>query len=346
MSESIERIFNLYLALSDSDRKRLLERIAGSADLDGDTLDAALVKRRFGDRGGTCPLCGSHDVVRNGHRPDGRQKYVCKGCGRSFVITTGSVFSGTSKGIETWRKYFKCLVRGLTIRQAAEECGLDKDTAFYWRHKILGTLEGMAAGVALDGVVEADEAFFAKSYKGKHKKNPFEMPRKPHMRGGQSGKRGISSEQVCVPCAVDGKGLSLSMPTNAGHVTAKALSFAFKGRIAEGSIVCADSNSSYRGFSRDAGLRLVQMKPGRRSSGVFTIQHVNCYHSMLKRFIDRFNGVSTKHLGNYLLWNNFLNVSNGSRRDKENILADFAMGAPASMTCKGVMAKPSMPLLC
>lgn len=98
MSESIEKIFNSYLALSDSDRKRLLERIAGSANLDGDTLDAALEKRRFGDQGGTRPLCDSHDVVRNCHRPDRRQKYVCKGCDRSFVITTGSVFSGTSKG--------------------------------------------------------------------------------------------------------------------------------------------------------------------------------------------------------------------------------------------------------
>ena len=216
--------------------------------------------------------------------------------------------------------------RGMRTRQGHRVLLAAQDT----RHA-----RGDAAGVTLDGVVEADEAFFAKSYKGKHKKGPFEMPRKPHMRGGQSGKRGISSEQVCVSCAVNGKGLYLSMPTNAGHVTAKALSFAFKDRIAEGSIVCADSNSSYRGFSRDARLRLVQMKPGRRSSGVFTIQHVNCYHSMLKRFIDRFNGVSTKHLGNHLLWNNFLNVSNGSRRDNENILADFAMGAPASMACGG-----------
>jgi predicted RNA-binding Zn-ribbon protein involved in translation (DUF1610 family) len=36
-----------------------------------------------------CPKCGGKSVVRNGHQ-NGKQQYLCKECGGSFVETTGS----------------------------------------------------------------------------------------------------------------------------------------------------------------------------------------------------------------------------------------------------------------
>ena len=37
--------------------------------------------------------------------------------------------------------------------------------------------------------------------------------------------------------------------------------------------------------------------------------HINSYHSQLKRFMRGFNGVSTKYLNNYLVWNNLVNYA-------------------------------------
>lgn len=37
-----------------------------------------------------------------------------------------------------------------------------------------------------------------------------------------------------------------------------------------------------------------------RTKGLYHIQNVNSYHSKLKRWIQRFNGVATKYLYNYL----------------------------------------------
>lgn len=48
-----------------------------------------------------------------------------------------------------------------TIREAARECGICTATAFVWRHKYLDALQTMMEEVKMDGVVEADEAFFA-----------------------------------------------------------------------------------------------------------------------------------------------------------------------------------------
>lgn len=35
---------------------------------------------------------------------------------------------------------------------------------------------------------------------------------------------------------------------------------------------------------------------------IYNIQRVNAFHSSLKRWIRKFNGVSTKFLTNYLFW--------------------------------------------
>ena len=53
-----------------------------------------VTKERFAN-GRVCPVCGATHVVRNGKRKDGTQKYICKDCGKSFVITTNSIVSGT-----------------------------------------------------------------------------------------------------------------------------------------------------------------------------------------------------------------------------------------------------------
>ena len=60
----------------------------------------------------------------------------------------------------------------------------------------------------IDGLVEADECYLRYSYKGNHSKSKrFTMPRPARKRGGESvGKRGLSSEQVCIGTALDRTG--------------------------------------------------------------------------------------------------------------------------------------------
>ena len=130
-------------------------------------IEDFVAKERFAN-GRVCPLCGCIHVVRNGHRKDGTQRYVCKDCGKSFVIATNSIVSGTRKDLSVWEQYIDCMMNGLSIRKTAVACGIHRNTAFLWRHKILDALQNMADDVTLDGIIEADETFFAISYKGNH----------------------------------------------------------------------------------------------------------------------------------------------------------------------------------
>ncbi len=42
--------------------------------------------------------------------------------------------------------------------------------------------------------------------------------------------------------------------------------------------------------------------------GIYHIQNVNNFHSRLKRWLQRFNGVASKYLEHYLAWFRFLEI--------------------------------------
>jgi transposase-like protein len=268
-----------------------------------------VTKERFAN-GYVCPLCGSIHVVRNGKRKDGTQRYLCRDCKRSFVATVNSITFGTRKDLDIWTTYINCMMNGISVRKTAHACGIHINTAFAWRHKILDALQNMAASVSLDGIIEADETFFNLSYKGNHwKSKSFTMPRTVHKRGNDTHIRGISHEKVCVPCAIDRNGHSISKIANLGRVSTKDLHAVYDGKFVTKSTICTDKMNSYVRFANKNKMGLVQLKGGKAKKGIYSVQHINSCHSELKRFMYGFKGVSTKYLNNYLILNNYINYA-------------------------------------
>ena len=308
--------------LTASEKEALKSKLISLFSSHSSSFEDFVGEERFSG-GLVCPMCGCVHVVRNGHRKDGAQRYVCRDCGRSFIATTNSIVSSTKKDFSVWEKYIDCMMHGFSLRDTANICSIHRNTAFAWRHKILGALQNMASSVVLNGIIEADETFFPVSYKGNHKKGSFVMPRRAHKRGSVTRLRGLSSEKVCVPCAVNRNGLSVARATNLGRVATKDLHLAYDGKIKNGSVVVTDLMNSYRRFANSNGLELVQLKGSRAKKGIYHIQHINSYHSGLKQFMMTFKGVSTKHLNNYLIWHNFVNYAPESGVDKRSILLNL-----------------------
>ncbi len=218
------------------------------------------------------------------------------------------------------------MMNKLSLRASARECGISVKTAFDWRHKILDALQKMAKQVRLDGIVEADETFFRLSFKGNHTKSGFKIPKKEKVigvNGNTVSKRGLSREQVCVPCAVTSDGLSISKISNLGKPSLQDIRNVLTNRIKENSVLVTDRNYSYRIFSEIENLELVQVLSAKRKNGSFSIQHINNYHSQLKYFMKPFRGVATKYLNNYLVWNNLVNYASGSFEHKEQVFCNF-----------------------
>ena len=154
--------------LSVADKKTLRSYLISTFSAKSSSMEEYVKEERFSG-GLVCPVCGCIHVVRNGHRKDGIQRFVCRDCGKSFVATTNSIVEGTKRDFDVWEKYIDCMMNGFSVRKSALICGIHRNTAFAWRHKILGALQHMADSVVLDGIVEADEIFFPLSYKGNHK---------------------------------------------------------------------------------------------------------------------------------------------------------------------------------
>lgn len=294
-------------ALSYSDRMELLEVLERSYQNHAVEAKEELEESKFSN-GVYCPYCGCVENVQKYGKQNGIQRYRCKDCKKYFTALSFSVFNKTHKSLDVWEKYVECMLDGLSIRKSAEVCKISLQTSFVWRHKILDVLtQKMEKETSLKGVIEADETFFRVSYKGR-KRN---MPRPSYHRGTKASKRGLSRQQVCVPCAIDRNNSVLSKICNLGKISTRELTAFYEGRVESDAIFCTDSEKSYQGFTASKEYKLVQIESGKHRKGIYHINHINAYHNNLKQFIQRFRGVATKYLNNYLVWNNCIKMGIG-----------------------------------
>lgn len=315
---AIKQILDLFNSLPEQDRAKFINQILsfnssqtstsstkhllkGNDDLDIDSL-------RFPEEV-YCLHCGCTNIVKRGLSAQGKQRYFCKTCHRSFQATTKTTLEFTKKDFDTWLKYIECVAHQFSIRKSAHICSISVHTSFIWRHKVLDVLSKYQTMLKekLMGVVEADETFFHLSFKGARNIQRV-YGRKAHRRGNSIKKRGLSIEQVCVPCAVSTRGKALSQVGKLGTVNLDALAMTLGGRIEPESVLCSDRASAYIQFCKrfhlyhnNSGLRHVEKLLNAHSN---TIQHINAYHSSMKSFMFPFRGVATKYLNNYLIWFN------------------------------------------
>ena len=339
---SVNQIIEAIKMLTTSEYNEFVSRLA-SLQRPEDSIDVYIEEQRFSN-GRVCPMCGSEKVVRNGIRKDGIQKFCCKDCGKSFVAKTCTIASGTRKPLDIWIKYIECMMNWATVRESAERCGISDRTSFIWRHKILDAMRIMMDDVTLEGIVEADEAYLPISYKGNHKKSKdFDMQRAPRKRGSEIHKRGLSNELVCIPCAVDRNGQSIGKATNIGQCSSDDINGLLGGKIKEQSAFCTDGNSVYRKLSRKEDLNLIPLKGGKAKKGIYHIQHINSYHSELKRFLGFFKGVSTKYLNNYIVWNSLVNFAKETYQEKAALFLNYVLTATLSERFEDVADRPPLP---
>ncbi|STR25766.1 Transposase and inactivated derivatives [Janthinobacterium lividum] len=259
-----------------------------------------------------CPACNSNHAHRHGHA-HGLQRYRCVPCGRTFNALTGTPLARL-RHKSLWLGYADCLLASDSVRKAATQLGVHRNTTFRWRHRFL-SLAKTDRPHGLHGIAEADELYLLESEKGAR-----QMTRPARRRGGHAHKRGISNEQVCILVARDRTGQTLNFVTGKGALTKAQLHHCLLPVIDKDVLLVTDGHAAYRAFAREAGIshQAVNLRAGIRVQGAAHVQNVNAYHSRLRQWLGPFHGVATRYLPNYLGWRWILDA--GRIRSPETLL--------------------------
>ena len=243
-----------------------------------------------------CPACQSAHLHRHG-RAHGLQRYRCVPCGRTFNALTGTPLARL-RHKALWIAYAACLLDSSSVRKAASQLGVHRNTTFRWRHRFL-SLARTDRPHRLHGIAEADELYLLESQKGAR-----HLTRPARRRGGHAHVRGICSEHVCILVARDRTGQTLDFVTGKGQLTKGQLHLCLPPVVDQDVLLVTDGHAAYPVFAREAGIshQAVNLRAGSRVRGAVHVQNVNAYHSRFRGWLQRFHGVASRYLPNYLGW--------------------------------------------
>ena len=74
-------------------------------------------------------------------------------------------------------------------------------------------------------------------------------------------------------------------------------------------VLISDAHNSYKSYTSSSNVEHIIINGSKKEyvkKGIYHLNNINNYHSRLKKWISRFNGVSTKYLQLYLVWFQFL----------------------------------------
>ena len=265
------------------------------------TVQSALVLCEAEKAVGTCPHCGCSDIRGAGSSSDGRKRFKCRACSKTFNAYTGTPLARLHMA-EKHIDNAQCMIDGLSVREVARKIGVNLKTAFLWRHRFLITPEATQPA-KLSGVVEADETFFLESFKGKRSG----MPRPSKTRGTKAKKPGLSKEQIPVIVARD-RSTGATMTAKIASRSAKHIGEKLIPVLDKDSLLCSDGAKAYGVIGRKIGIEVKSIVSAKKTNP-YHVNNVNAYDSRLKGWMFRFHGVATKYLDNYLGWHRMLDKS-------------------------------------
>jgi transposase-like protein len=109
---------------------------------------------------------------------------------------------------------------------------------------------------------------------------------------------------VCVLVARDRNKTTLSKRVGSGRILTKKIDITLKSHFQSDTVLITDAHSSYNSYSAKNKVEHIVINGSKKEyvkKGIYHLNNINNYHSRLKKWMSRFNGVSTKYLQFYLV---------------------------------------------
>lgn len=258
---------------------------------------ASLLRRVRWPNGLTCPVCGSRQVIR-WCRYRRCQRYMCKGCGRTFNDKTGTLFHYSRLSLRAW--FFLTTLFMLihtSINSIAWLLGVSYMTGFRASKRILSKCSQPEA--KLRGVVEMDEVYQTAGLKGRNNscfiKLLGRLPRKSGLK--RRGRGTYEEDKVPVFALIQRGGRKTFAPTK--DATEETVLSLAKPSIEPGSTVYTDKYISYKALNALYKHESVKHSIGEYARGEVHINTAEAEFSIFRPFMAVHRGVAKYNMPLY-----------------------------------------------
>lgn len=248
-----------------------------------------------------CPYCGKSYIIKYG-KYKGRQRYLCKSCGITYNDNTATFLSGTHYP-EKWQHYLQEMLRGTTLRAIATNLKITHVTAFYWRHKILKSLEKNVPA-KLKGIIELSD--FTVAYNRKGKKRYDLMQGNAETRNSLGPLNIPQDMQIKVICVQD-RYCNYAMNMGDKNQRFEDLLNTFIPQIAgNNNKICASYNSVVKKICGKYNIEFRRGTPHPLGSELYHLKNIFNYKTKFLHWIMVFKGVASHYFQRYCNWYNVI----------------------------------------
>lgn len=259
-----------------------------------------------------CRRCGSENFQRYGKTGNGMIRYRCNDCGRTFCVTTNTIFDNHKVSISERLDFLLTIFGHGSFSLTSKSNRNAYNTTRYWIDKVFLVLKGYQDGIVLGDVVYIDETYLT--------------VRKADIQENGLGEKyhGISRNKMCIGVGTDRTNVVCRFE-KMGKPTVETTREAFAGHIRKGAVLRHDKEHSHSVPVKELGLisetwSSTELKhvPDKDNP----LDPVNEACAMVKRFLRSHSGFLREDLQDYLnLFCFIVNPPNDKFRKVEDFIS-------------------------
>jgi len=253
-----------------------------------------------------CPRCGSTHIILNGKRK-GVQYYLCKKCQKNFNEFTGTTISYVKKK-DFLKPFIHSMLSGDSLYICSKRHHIAIQTAFNWRHKIIAAFKEYSKKHygGITEMITIQKRFSRKGQGAKSKK----IGRKGKITDPASNKKAESIEKgeyqpICLVAINERKSRFEIKLIQQGAIEMEMLSEQLDKKLNNVKKLCINENSILKKYAGNKRISYFVYREGKRVKGrnkYYHTENVENRYIKMNRFLERFHGVSSSYLQNYLYW--------------------------------------------
>lgn len=223
----------------------------------------------------TCPACHGRSYYKHGIS-NGKQRYRCNACGRTFAPLSGTLIQGSSWPWDVWVDFVHCTLLDyslIDIRQKfSQDHGLflTEETILAYRHKVLNAIILHYGMPVLSGVIQVDETYFREAQKGSRNLVNI-IPSVVAERQARTKLNHVPAvlgingpEFACVVAAIDSTGHVAAVVTGLGKSSSQAFEEYFSEYLGDVTFLCSDGYEAYIRYCEERAIpHYVQLSEAR-----------------------------------------------------------------------------------